>query len=58
MDPAEVRRIAITAMFADDSLPDSVVLKGGNALNLVSAFGHPSTSTFSIDADFPDPNDA
>jgi hypothetical protein len=60
MDLAEVRRIAITAMFADDYLLDRVVLKGGNALNLVYGIGTRTSLDldFSIEADFPDPDDA
>jgi len=60
MDLAEVRRVAITAMFADDYLLDRVVLKGGNALSLVYGIGTRTSLDldFSIDADFPDPNDA
>jgi len=60
MDLTEVRRIAITAMFADDFLMDRVVLKGGNALNLVYGVGTRTSLDldFSIEADFADPNDA
>lgn len=60
MDLVEVRRIAITAMFADDFLLDRVVLKGGNALNLVYGVGTRTSLDldFSIEADFPDPNEA
>jgi hypothetical protein len=46
---AEVRRLTITALFADDRLMDQIVLKGGNALNLVYGL---STRT-SVDIDFP-----
>jgi hypothetical protein len=60
MDLTEVRRIAITAMFADDYLLDRVVLKGGNALNLVYGIGTRTSLDldFSIEADFPDPDEA
>jgi hypothetical protein len=60
MDLAEVRRVAITAMFADDYLLDRVVLKGGNALSLVYGIGARTSLDldFSIDADFPDPDEA
>ncbi|HUP63034.1 MAG TPA: nucleotidyl transferase AbiEii/AbiGii toxin family protein [Thermoanaerobaculia bacterium] len=60
IDLTEVRRIAITAMFADDFLLDRVVLKGGNALSLVYGVGTRTSLDldFSIEADFPDPIDA
>jgi hypothetical protein len=60
MDLEEVRRVAIIAMFADDYLLDRVVLKGGNALNLVYGLGTRTSLDldFSIDADFPDPDEA
>ena len=35
MDFAEVRRLTVTALFADDELVEKLVLKGGNALSLV-----------------------
>lgn len=60
MDFAEVRRVAITAMFSDDRLLEHLVLKGGNALSLV--YGLSSRTSldldFSMDSDFPDINDA
>jgi len=60
MDLAEVRRIAIIAMFADDYLLDRVVLKGGNALSLVYRIGTRTSLDldFSIEADFPDSDEA
>jgi predicted nucleotidyltransferase component of viral defense system len=48
LDLAEIRRTAITALFSDDVLTEYLVLKGGNALNLV----HGITSRASIDLDF------
>lgn len=44
----QIKRITVTAMFADDELFDSLVLKGGNALNLIHRLG----SRASIDLDF------
>lgn len=60
MDLAEIRRVAITAVFSDDLLLDLLVLKGGNAISLVY---HLSSRTsldldFSLDSDFPDLADA
>jgi predicted nucleotidyltransferase component of viral defense system len=56
MDFAEVRRVIITAVFSDDYFLEHLVLKGGNALNLV--YGLSSRTSldldFSIDSDFPD----
>lgn len=56
----EIRRITITALFADDELLDLLVLKGGNALTLVHRI---STRTsldldFSMQHDFPNQKDA
>ena len=39
MNPSEVRTIIIQALFSDDDLMDSLVLKGGNALALVHKVG-------------------
>ncbi len=60
MDLAAVRRIAITAMFADDYLMECVVLKGGNALSLIHCIGQRASLDldFSIETDFPDPDAA
>lgn len=44
----QIKRVAVTAMFADDDLFESLVLKGGNALNLIHRLG----SRASIDLDF------
>ena len=48
IDLTEIRRIAIAALFSDDVLTEYLVLKGGNALNLVYGI----TSRTSIDLDF------
>jgi predicted nucleotidyltransferase component of viral defense system len=48
MDFAEIRRLTITALFADDKLVDELVLKGGNALNIV----YELTTRTSLDLDF------
>jgi len=56
MDFAEVRRLTIVALFSDDKLWEQLVLKGGNALNLVYGLS-PRTSLdldFSIEEDFAD----
>ncbi len=59
MDFAEVRRLAIVALFSDDQLFEQIVLKGGNALNLVYGLS-PRTSLdldFSVEKDFSDLDD-
>ncbi len=48
LDLDEIRRTAITALFSDDVLTEYLVLKGGNALNLV----HKITARASTDLDF------
>ncbi len=48
IDFTEIRRTAISALFSDDLLTEYLVLKGGNALNLVYGI----TSRASIDLDF------
>lgn len=48
LDFAQIRRTAIEALFSDDVLTEYLVLKGGNALNLVYGI----TSRASIDLDF------
>lgn len=60
MDFSGIRRIAITALFSDDLLFERLVLKGGNALNLVYGLS-PRTSLdldFSMPSDFEDLADA
>ena len=44
----EIKRLAIIAMFSDDVLMDTLVLKGGNALDIV----YKIASRSSIDLDF------
>lgn len=59
VDPSDIRRTAIVAMFSDDVLMDLLVLKGGNALDLahgISARGSLDLD-FSIAADLPDVDD-
>lgn len=60
MDLAEVRRIVIIAMFSDDTLFNQLVLKGGNALNLVYGIGERSSLDvdLSLEDDFDDPEDS
>jgi predicted nucleotidyltransferase component of viral defense system len=48
MDLEEVRRLTIIALFSDDELYEQIVLKGGNALNLVYGL----SSRTSLDLDF------
>jgi Nucleotidyl transferase AbiEii toxin, Type IV TA system len=48
VDPAEIRKIAIIAMFSDDVLLNILVLKGGNAIDLV----HGLSARGSFDIDF------
>jgi Nucleotidyl transferase AbiEii toxin, Type IV TA system len=60
MDFEEIRRVTITALFADDELLDQLALKGGNALTLVHRITNRTSLDldFSMKADFPDPEDA
>jgi len=60
LDFQSVRRIAITALFSDDVLFEKVVLKGGNALNLVLGVSDRTSLDldFSIENDFEDLEDA
>lgn len=44
----QIKRAAVVAMFADDELMDTLVLKGGNAMDLV----HRVSSRASVDLDF------
>lgn len=48
-----IKRMAIVAMFADDDLMDVLVLKGGNAMDIV----HRVNSRASVDLDFSMEND-
>ena len=54
LDFQAVRRIATTALFSDDVLFEKVVLKGGNALNLVLGV----SDRTSLDLDFSIENDS
>ncbi|HYA34580.1 MAG TPA: nucleotidyl transferase AbiEii/AbiGii toxin family protein [Candidatus Binataceae bacterium] len=59
LDFASIRRLIITALFANDKLLEKLVLKGGNALSLVYEIS-PRTSLdldFSIQDDFEDPEE-
>ncbi len=47
MDALEIRKLAILALFSDDLLASLLVLKGGNALNLVYGVG--ARSSLDID---------
>lgn len=60
MDPIEIRLLAIKALFSDDVLLEQLVLKGGNALNLVHRIGNRSSLDidFSLEEDFADPSEA
>jgi hypothetical protein len=60
MNFEEIRRTVIVAMFSDDVIMDLVVLKGGNALNIVHRLGGRTSIDvdFSIPGDFSDPDDA
>lgn len=52
----QIKRVAVTAMFADDELFDNLVLKGGNALNLIHQLGSRASLDldFSMQHDFPE----
>jgi predicted nucleotidyltransferase component of viral defense system len=56
MDLDEIRRLTIISLFADDRLMNQIVLKGGNALNLVYQLSSRTSVDldFSIDRDFED----
>lgn len=49
----EVKKLVVIAMFSDDELMNLLVLKGGNAINLI----HKLTTRASIDVDFSLPGD-
>ena len=59
LDFQAIRRIAITALFSDDVLFEKLVLKGGNALNLVLGLSDRTSLDldFSIENDFEDIED-
>jgi predicted nucleotidyltransferase component of viral defense system len=54
VDFAEIRSLVIVALFAEDRLLDQLVLKGGNAINLIYGYGSRSSLDVdcSIDGDF------
>jgi predicted nucleotidyltransferase component of viral defense system len=58
VDFAEIRALVIVALFAEDQLLDQLVLKGGNAINLIYGYGSRSSLDIdcSIDGDFADPD--
>lgn len=59
-DLKRIRTLTITALFSDDTLFDLIVLKGGNALNLVYKISSRTSLDldFSLEEDFPDVQDA
>lgn len=59
MDFADIRTLVIVALFADDQLLDQLVLKGGNAINLIYGYGSRSSLDIdcSIDGDFASPDE-
>jgi len=56
MDLADLRRLVVTAVAADDMLVEKLVLKGGNALELIHRIGHRASLDldYSMDGDFDD----
>jgi predicted nucleotidyltransferase component of viral defense system len=60
MDVRQVRRLVITAIFSDDYLVDLLVLKGGNALDLIYRIGQRSSLDvdLSLEEDFTDVSEA
>src|SRR6202521_3965902 len=60
LDFATIRRLIITALFADEKLMERLVLKGGNALSLVYQISRRTSFDldFSIENDFEDPEEA
>jgi predicted nucleotidyltransferase component of viral defense system len=59
MDFADIRSLVIVALFAEDQLLDQLVLKGGNAINLIYGYGSRSSLDIdcSIDGDFANPDE-
>ena len=59
MDFAEIRSLVIVALFSEDQLLDQLVLKGGNAINLIYGYGSRSSLDIdcSIDGDFAKPDE-
>ena len=60
MDPIEIRKLAILALFSDEFLTSLLVLKGGNALNLIYRVGTRSSLDIdvSLGGDFRDEAEA
>ncbi len=56
----DIRRLTIVALFSDDVLVERLVLKGGNAINLIHKLGTRSSLDvdFSLSGDFDDFDDA
>jgi hypothetical protein len=52
MDLEDIRRIVIIALFSDDQLTEKLVLKGGNALDIVYGIG--TRSSVDVDLSMPD----
>ncbi len=59
MDFADIRTLVIVALFSEDRLLEQLVLKGGNAINLIYGFGSRSSIDVdcSIDGDFSQPEE-
>jgi predicted nucleotidyltransferase component of viral defense system len=59
VDFTEIRTLVIISLFAEDRLFDQLVLKGGNAINLIYGYGSRSSLDIdcSIDGDFDDPEE-
>ena len=59
MDLADLRRLIITAIASDDLLVERLVLKGGNALELIHRIGQRASLDldYSMDGDFDDVED-
>ena len=59
VDFADIRLLVIVAVFAEDRLLDQLVLKGGNAINLIYGYGSRSSLDIdcSIDGDFAIPDE-
>ncbi len=60
MDFDEIRKLTIVALFSDEVLMERLVLKGGNAINLIHKLGSRSSLDldFSLDGDLSDLSDA
>src|SRR5690606_4015616 len=60
MDLKEIRRLVIIALFSDDEMMEKLVLKGGNALDIVYGIGARTSLDIdlSIAQDFVDLEDA